>query len=63
MFYNEYKTGNDESIFFMLVYSKYMHTFFLTCHQIPGGTSEDIAKEGAVIPTCDAANVDFCKAI
>ena len=47
----------------MLVYSKYMHTFFLTCHQIPGGTSEDIAKEGAVIPTCDAANVDFCKAI
>lgn len=42
-----------------------MYCFIFTCHQIPGGTSEDIAKEGAVIPTCDgdAANVDFCNAI
>lgn len=30
---------------------------------IPGGTSEDIAKEGAVIPTCDAVpdNSPFCE--
>ena len=49
----------------MIWFIKHIHEIVLTYHQIPGGTSEDIAKEGAVIPTCDAAeaNSEFCKAI